>query len=139
MELMRKVAWVTLTMLTGFLALTASLGGIGILAGLNTPPVDFLKGSIFSDFTIPGLSLLVIVGGGALLATVLLARRSRYALPAALSAGLTILCFEFVEVLVIGSPPGIAQILQVFYFGLGTAIAMVSIGIWLLDLSSASR
>jgi hypothetical protein len=42
--------------------------------------------------------------------------------------------FEFVEVLVIGSPAGPAFALQVFYFGLGVVIMVVSLGQWFLEL-----
>ena len=39
-----------------------------------------------------------------------------------IAAGMIIMFFEFVEAQVIGSPAGIAQTLQIFYFGLGTLI-----------------
>lgn len=134
MKQTRKAAYVILTVLTGFLALTAFLGGIGLLANINAPPVEDLQGSIFKDFTIPGLALFMIVGGSALLATILLVRKSKFAVLAATVAGIIIMFFEFVEVLVIGSPPGVAQALQFIYFGLGILIAIISIGIWFLDL-----
>jgi len=134
MKQTRKAAYVILTVLTGFLALTAFLGGIGLLANINAPPVEDLQGSIFKDFTIPGLALFMIVGGSALLAKILLVRKSKFAVLAATVAGIIIMFFEFVEVLVIGSPPGVAQALQIFYFGLGILIAIISIGIWFLDL-----
>ena len=116
----KKVAYMILIVLTGFLALTAFGGGIGLLANIYAPPVTDLQGSIFKDFTIPGLSLFVIVGGSALLATILLVRKSKFAVLFATVAGIIIMFFEFVEVLVIGSPPGVARALQIFYYGLGT-------------------
>jgi hypothetical protein len=68
-------------------------GGITLLAGVYTPPVQQLEGTVFSSFLVPGLALLVIVVGGALLALVLLVRRSRLApvaagLSGAFSSGL---------------------------------------------------
>ena len=134
MKLVRKIIQALLILLTGFLAVTGFLGGIGLLAHLNTPPLEMLQGSPFKDYTIPGLSLFMIVGGSALLATWLLVRRSRFALLSATLAGIIIMFFEFVEMLVIGSPVGVARALQVLYVGLGTAIAGVSIGIGFLDL-----
>ena len=88
MKAIRKVAYVILMVLTGFLALTGFLGGIGLLANLNAPPVEQLRGSIFADYTIPGLALSVIVGGSALLATILLIRKSRFAILFALVAAI---------------------------------------------------
>jgi hypothetical protein len=135
MKQIRKVAVVILIFLTGFLALTGILGGIALLANLNTPPVEQLQGSIFKDWTIPGLGLFVFVGGSALLAAILLIRKNKYGALFATVAAIVIMFFEFVEVLAIGSPPGVAQTLQVFYFGLGITITIVSIGIWFIDLS----
>lgn len=125
---------VLLIVLTIFLALTAVAGGVGLLTGLNAPPVEQLGDSIFKDFTIPGLSLGGLVGGGSSAAAVLLIRKNRFAVMAAMIAGIFIMFFEFVEVLVIGSPEGIARNLQIFYFGLGTAIAAVAMVNWFCDI-----
>jgi hypothetical protein len=130
----RRILWIVVIVLNIFLALTAFLGGIGLLAGINAPGVEQLQSSPFKDYTIPGLSLSVIVGGSALLAAILLIRKSRFAVLCSIGAGIIIMFFEFVEVLVIGSPPGIALILQLLYFGLGTVIAAVSIGVGFIDL-----
>jgi hypothetical protein len=89
---------------------------------------------IFNDYTIPGLSLGLIVGGSAAFAAVLLIRRSPFSTLFAATAGIIIMFFEFVEVLVIGSPAGIARNLQIFYFGLGTLIVITSMAAWFLDL-----
>lgn len=134
MKAFRKILNVTLIVLTGFLALTAILGGLAILLGINVPSVEELEDSIFHGVTIPGLALLLIVGGSALLAVILLVRKSKFALPFATVAGIIIMFFEFVEVLIIGSPAGVAQTLQIFYFGLGTLMVSLAMGIWLLDL-----
>jgi hypothetical protein len=132
-----KVVSIALIVLNLFLAITAVLGGISLLAGFNAPDVGALQGSIFEDYTIPGLSLAVIVGGSALWAAVLLIRKNRFALLFSIAAGIIIMFFEFVEVLVIGSPPGASFVLQLFYFGLGTLIAALSIGAGFVDLLAA--
>jgi len=111
-----------LVILDAFLALTAIAGGIGLLTDLNAPPVTDLAGSPFSDYTIPGLALLVIVGGAAVAATLMMLRHHHNATLASGASGVVIVFFEIVEVLVIGSPPGIARNLQVFYFTLGLII-----------------
>ena len=135
MKLFIKILHITLTCLTLFLTLSGFAGGVGLLAKVNAPPVSQLEGSLFKDWTIPGLSLFLIVGGSALFAAILLLRKSKYALLASVTTGIIIMFFEFVEVLVIGSPAGIAQTLQIFYFGLGTAITVASMGLWFIDLS----
>jgi hypothetical protein len=129
-----KILRITLTVLTAFLALTAMLGGLALIANLNAPPLEQLQGSIFPSFTIPGLALFLLVGGGGLLAAILLIRKSLYATLSATTAGFLIMFFEFVEVLVIGSPAGVARTLQIFYFGLGTVIVILSLLTWFLQL-----
>lgn len=117
----------SLIFLEGFLALTAIGGGIGLLTGVMAMPVSYLAGSMFSSFMIPGLSLMVIVGGLALLGGVLAAVGHRFAPVVTAVSGLVIIIFEMVEVLVIGSPAGVARNLQVFYFGLGLLILLLSL------------
>ena len=134
MKLFRKILNGSLVVLNIFLALTAFAGGVGLLAGLNTPPVEQLNGSIFKDFTIPGLALFVLVGGGGLLAAILLIRKSKFSILFSIAAGMIIMFFEFVEVQAIGAPAGVAQTLQIFYYGLGTLIVCVSMGLWFIDL-----
>ena len=116
-----------LIVLSGFLALSAVPGGVTLLAGVYTPPVQQLKGSVFASFLVPGLALLVVVGGTAVLAFVLLLRRR--ALGPAMSglAGAFVMAFEFVEVLAIGSPPGPAFVMQVLYFGIGLGLVCLSL------------
>jgi hypothetical protein len=134
MKQIRKVVRVILIILTGFLSLSAIAGCIQLLEGTYAPPVDMLQGSPFKDFTIPGLALGLIVGGSALFAAILLIRESRYAILSAAAAGIIIMFFEFVEMLVIGSPAGIARTLQIFYFSLGTLIAAISLASSFLDI-----
>jgi hypothetical protein len=111
-----------LLFLEGFLAFTAIAGGIALVANFNAPSVDDLRGTPFPDYTVPGLALLLLVGGSALLATIALLRRHHRALLVAMASGVIILCFEIVEVLTIGSPPGVGRNLQIFYCVLGIFI-----------------
>ena len=126
-----KILRILLVLFNGFLALTAIAGGIGLLVGLNAPPVEMLAGSPFTSYIIPGLALLVIVGGVALIATIMLVRRHSKAVLASVIAGAVIIGFEIVEVLVIGSPVGIARNLQIFYSTLGILILVFTAAYWL--------
>ncbi len=110
-----------------FLALTAIAGGIGLLTGILAMPVEYLSGSPFDSFLIPGLSLMVLVGGLALVGTILVARKHRYAAAVTAVSGVAIIIFELVEVLVIGSPAGVARNLQIFYSSLGLLIVLTSL------------
>lgn len=134
MTLLTKSIRVLLIVLNLFLALTAFGGGIQLLVGFYVPPVEMLNG-VFKDFTIPGLALGIIVGGSALFAAILWIRKSKFAIPASIAAGLVIMFFEFVEALIIGSPAGPARFMQILYFGMGTVIIAASIGQLFLGLS----
>ena len=127
MNLLTKSIRVLLIVLTLFLSLAAFEGGIQLLIGFYTPPVEMLNGSIFKDFTIPGLALGIIVGGSALFTAILLLRKNKFSLLASVTTGVIIMFFEFVEMLVIGSPAGPARFMQIFYFGMGTIIISVSL------------
>ncbi|MCX6047038.1 MAG: hypothetical protein NT075_18185 [Chloroflexi bacterium] len=120
-----------LIVLDAFLAVTAIAGGIGLLTGVLDPGVQLLQGSPFSSYTIPGLALLVLVGGSALLATGLMLRLPERGVLTSGITGVIIIGFEVIEVLVVGSDPGIARNLQIFYFTLGLLIALLAALLWL--------
>lgn len=124
---LRRPLRILLTILAGLLGLSAIPGGVALLINFQAPPVEQLKGSPFSDFTIPGLALLLLVGGTAVLAAVLLVRHSRFALTSSAFSGVVVMIFEFVEVLVIGSPPGPARVMQVGYFAIGVLLVAFSL------------
>jgi len=127
MQLLRKTLYTTLIILNIFLALTAVPGGFCLLTGIAAPPLDELKGSVFTDYTIPGLALMIIVGGSALLASILLIRKYKYAVFYSAIVGLIIMVFEFIEVLAIGSPTGAGLVMQIIYFVLGVVIVKWSL------------
>ena len=133
MTLLTKTLRILLIVLTFLLALAALEGGIQLLIGFYIPPVEMLNG-VFKDFTIPGLALGILVGGSALFASILSMRRNRFATLASIAAGVIIMFFEFVEMLVIGSPAGPARFMQIFFFGMGTIIICISMGQWFIDL-----
>lgn len=130
MDDFKRIMRISLAILTGFVGLTACAGGITLLAGFNAPGVEFLQGSIFKGYTIPGLVLLFMVGGSSLVAMLALLRKTRLSMIYAMISGVIIMTFEFVEVLVIGSPAGIFSLLQIFYFGLGFIIVLTAVGVW---------
>ena len=133
MLILKKTLYTTLIVLNVFLALTAIPGGFCLLTGIAVPPLDELKGSIFTDYTLPGLALMIIVGGSALLTAILLMRKNKFALLCSAAAGIIIMIFEFVEVLVIGSPNGAGLIMQLLYFLLGTIMVLVVLSILYID------
>jgi len=63
-----KAMRITIFVLVVFGALTTLAGGIGLLTGAIAAPLNWLEGSPFVDYTIPGLALAIIVGGSMLFA-----------------------------------------------------------------------
>lgn len=97
-----------------------------LLFGIYALPVAMLQGSLFTTFTVPALALSLVVGGSAIVANVLLLRRSPHGFVAAATAGLAVMIFEAVQVISIGSPPGPAQVMQASYFALGLLLLVLA-------------
>jgi hypothetical protein len=106
---------------------TAVAGGIGLLTGAISMPVDMLARSPFRNYKAPGLALLGLVGGTASSAAVMTARRQRLGAIVSADAGAMIVGFEIVEVLVIGSRAGVARALQTFYFAFGGVLLALAL------------
>lgn len=131
--MIRKILYPALVVLNIFLALTAIPGGFCLLTGIAAPPIEMLNASWFNDYTIPGLTLMIIVGGSALVASVMLIRKYKYALFYSAIVGLVIMTFEFIEVLAIGSPTGAGLVMQIIYFLLGVLLVKWSLFVIYLD------
>lgn len=117
-----------------FVALTSLACGVGLVLGVIQFPRAFLQGSQFSDYTIPGLAMAVVVGGSALLAAAELLAGSRLAGALGALAGLILLAFEVVEVVGIDQNTGVwlplVVALRAAYIILG--LSMVALSIYLM-------
>ena len=131
---------ITLIVLEVFVALGAVAGGIGLLSGAIPASLDGLKGSLFVDYTIPALSLMIIVGGSMFFAAATIRTGREMGVLASAFAGLVMMIFEIVEVAVIdrmgGSELVVAVVLQSFYFALGLAIFVLSCSLWMTEYRS---
>ena len=106
-------------------------GGIAILTGAFDQwlPLAWLQGTPFTDFTIPGLVLLIFIGGGMLLAaaTVLIQREWAVILSAVM--GLAMIGFEIVEVTTIDRYPDAIIPSTLAQQGLMAALGLVIFGL----------
>lgn len=68
---------VALTVLDGFAALSAVGGGIAVASGVDKFPPEWLSGSPFDGYLVPGLILAVAVGGSATIAAVAVVQNLR--------------------------------------------------------------
>ena len=85
-----------------FGALNAIGGGAYGLSGAAGVPSEWLAGSPFSDYFIPSLILLVVVGGSFVMAAIVVFAGLRIARMAALAAGLVVLVWLVAQVAIIG-------------------------------------
>ena len=71
--------------------------GISLLTGAILASLDVLQGSLFVDYTVPALSLMVIVGGSMLLAAATILTGREIGVLASAFAGPAMMIFEIVE------------------------------------------
>jgi hypothetical protein len=82
-----------------FLAVNAIYGAVWVVPGL---PPEWLAGTPFRDYTIPGLALGIILGAGAFLSAFLVLGRPMWGVVASGVAGAGVMVFEIIETSVIG-------------------------------------
>ncbi|MGO4587521.1 hypothetical protein [Paenarthrobacter sp. 2TAF44] len=122
------MTFVLLLIVLGFVAVTSIAGGLALALGswlgperLGLPPeiqlpAEYLEGSPFSTYLVPGILLAFVVGGLHTAAFVLLLRRNPLAGMATAAAAYGILVWIFVQMSLIPF-----SALQAVYFGAGLA------------------
>jgi len=104
----------------GFLGVSGIAGGIGILGGFIDLPLDWLGGSPFPDYLVPGLALFAFLGVLPLLVAFGLYARKLWAWPGVLAVGIGVLVWFAVQASVVGW----GDFLQWFYLLLGVGILL---------------
>jgi len=127
---------IALASIETFIGLGAVGGGIAILIGAFDRwfPVAWLEGTPFSDYTIPGLVLLIVVGGGMLLAAATPLVRRAWAVLLSMVMGFVMLGWIACEIAIIDRyaqaivPSTIVQ--QVLFPVLGLVIIGLAAYLW---------
>jgi hypothetical protein len=120
--------WVVVAV-AGAVAVAATFGGWGLLTdaeGLGAK-ADWLDGSPFPDYRIPGLVLLIVIGGGMVATALLALRRSRFAGLGALAMGAVLVSWGVVETATIGYQ-GTAQIVLLSVWVVVPALPLLKLG-----------
>lgn len=107
--------------LDAFSGITEAFGGVSLLIGFIKPPLSLIKGSPFSDFTVPGLALTAL-GLGTLLAVGLLPFHRGLGVLGSIAAGSFLMIYEVCEVFTFGLNP-----LTGFYLVVGAAMTVLGL------------
>jgi len=140
--LKHKVIRIALFVIEAFIGLSAIQGGIALLRGAfdQVVPVAWLAGTPFSDYTIPALVLVIVVGGSALLAAATVFIHREWAVLVSVLAGLLMVGYLVVEVVSLDSKVGnvLPSVLvpQLLYFVLGLAVFGLAGSLWMREYRS---
>lgn len=123
----RRSAWtrIALVAVSGFSAVNAVAGGIGLLVNGLGVPREQLQGTPFDSFTVPGLLLAIVVGGSMAVAATSAWRKVSWAGIAAVVAGSVMLGWIAIESLMItdGRPLQVSvAVLSLATIALGVAL-----------------
>jgi hypothetical protein len=97
-----KATRIILGVLLLIVALNAFGGGWYALAGAENVPLEWLEGSPFDSYFIPGLFLLVVVGGMCLISALMLFFNAKKAMAVTRIAGGVLLGWILIQLLIIG-------------------------------------
>jgi hypothetical protein len=139
-----KIVRITLLVIELFVGLWAVIGGVGLVTGaipFLRMPVEYLQGTPFADYTIPGLLLLLAVGGSSLLAAATILGGREVGVLASALAGLILVGFEIVEAPIIDRstqalPTGLPQ--QILIAVLGVACFGLAVSLWMREYRGQS-
>ena len=92
----------TLGSLLALVALNALGGGYYGMSGAKGVPLEWLEGSPFRSYFIPGLALLILVGGSSLFASIAVFARFSYARPASFVYVILVFVWLAVQLSIIG-------------------------------------
>ena len=126
-----------------FVAVTAIQGGAGLLRTSFGLPLDWLERSPFTDYVIPGLALLLLVGATNAVAAATAFVRRGWALVLAALAGTLMAGYEVVEILSVdgnvGSDLPIVLPAQLLWFAAGVAVVALSGRLWTKQRARENR
>ncbi|MGA8416065.1 MAG: hypothetical protein WB808_05525 [Candidatus Dormiibacterota bacterium] len=105
----QKGTRVTIMVIEGLVGIAALVAGLLFIARTDGSLLGMTKGTLsqagFSDYLVPGILLVVMVGGGTLIAAVAVGLRTRNAAEMVLASGAMLVLFEGVEQALIGFSP----------------------------------
>ena len=113
-----KLMGIFLGVIQAFIGITAIAGGLRMVSnpnGLEDIPIEWLIGSPFTSYFIPGLMLLIVIGFGNVFSSVFTFLRKGYSGLVSALLGIFLIIFMTAEVYFVG----LQNFLQPLYFILG--------------------
>jgi len=107
--------------LQAFIGLTAVSGGFRLVSnpkGMSDFPIEWLSNSPFTNYLIPGLVLLIVIGFGNVLGGAITFLRKKYSGSIAILLGVFLILYMIIEVFFVG----LCNYLQPLYFILGVIV-----------------
>lgn len=99
---MQRFIRFSLSALLFLIALNAFGGGIYALTGAKEIPLEWLQGSPFKNYFIPGLFLFLIVGGCCMVSSILIYKNRKYARLSAWICSLLLMAWIAIQIYFIG-------------------------------------
>jgi hypothetical protein len=130
--LLVRICGVTLFVASVFVALTAVFGGITLAMGVDKFPAEWLVGTAFSSYLIPGMILAVVVGGSAVTAAIATLRSADIGALTSTLAGAILLGWLVGERLILpraAFPPQF-QWLENIYIAAGSLMLVPALTVW---------
>jgi len=132
-----EVIRIALLAIAAFIATSAIGGGVAVVGGVvfgYKLPLAWLAGTPFGDYTVPGLTLAIVVGGSALIAAATIFIHREWAVLVSVVAGVMMVGYLMVEIISIDGKVGndlpIYLALQLFYLALGVALIGLAGFLW---------
>ena len=122
----RKIMTCFLGILQAFIGITAIAGGIRLVSnpsGIPDFPIEWLSNSPFTNYFIPGLVLLIVIGFGNVFAAIVAFLHKRYFGSISALSGTFLILYMTTEVWFVG----LRNFLQPLYFILGVIVLILGL------------
>jgi len=122
----RKFISYFLGILQAFIGITAIAGGLRLVSnpsGISDFPIEWLSNSPFTNYFIPGLVLLIVIGFGNVFAAIVTFLHKRYFGSIAALSGTFLILYMTTEVWFVG----LRNFLQPLYFILGVIVLILGL------------
>ncbi|MDO8848294.1 MAG: hypothetical protein Q7W51_07925 [Coriobacteriia bacterium] len=125
---MARTGRTVLIVLDALIGLLGIGGGIATATGVDPFPQEWIAGTPFNSYLIPGIILTLAVGGTAAVASVGMLRRAGWGPLASVFAGASMIGFLVGEILVLNQPVE-PTVTEMVFFAIGAAMVVLGLAV----------